>query len=46
MSDLFRLRRPYSGGAEQALEDAKEIQLKEKVAQEEVREVSGRLIKQ
>jgi len=44
-SDIFRLRHPYSARAEQAIEDAKTLQLKEKVTQEEVREVSERLIR-
>jgi hypothetical protein len=46
-SDVFELRQPRSLEAEQAIEDAKRIQLKEdsKISQEEVREVSARLVK-
>ena len=45
MSDIFKLRHPYSTRAEQAMEDAKKLQLKDRVSQGEVQEVSERLIK-
>jgi len=45
MSDIFKLDRPYSVGAEKILKDAKKLQLKEKLTREEVRQVSERLIK-
>ncbi|MBC8265149.1 MAG: AAA family ATPase [Anaerolineales bacterium] len=44
-SDIFEMRHPRSLEAEQAIEDAKRLQLKDEVTTEEVQEVSERLVK-
>lgn len=45
MSDIFELRHARSLEAEQAIEDAKKLQLQKQATEEEVREVSERLVK-
>ncbi|MCP4149184.1 MAG: ATP-binding protein, partial [bacterium] len=45
MSDVFQLRHARSIEAEKAIEDAKKIQLEEKVTVKQVKEVSARLVK-
>jgi len=44
MSDLFGLEQPRSKDAEEAIEDAKELQRKRTPSTEEVQEVSNRLL--
>jgi hypothetical protein len=44
-SDVFEMRHARSLEAEQALEDAKKLQMQDEVTAEEVREVSDRLVK-
>lgn len=45
MSDIFELRHARSLLAEEAIEDAKRLQMQEQVTEQEVREVSERLVK-
>src|SRR5213082_371927 len=45
VSDIFGLTEPRSREAEQAIEDAKEIQLPKEPLREKVQEISDRLIK-
>lgn len=44
-SEIFQLHHPYSPEAEKAMEDAKKLQMKKEVTQEEVKEISDRLQK-
>lgn len=44
-SDIFEMRHPRSLEAEQAIEDAKKLQSRDKVTTDEVREVSERLVR-
>ena len=44
-SDIFEMRHPRSLEAEQAIEDAKRLQSRDKVTTDEVREVSERLVR-
>ena len=43
-SEIFNLHHPYSPEAEKAMEDAKKLQMKKEVTQEEVRKVSECLV--
>ena len=45
MSEVFEMRHARSLEAEQAIEDAKNLQMKDKVTTDEVREVTERLVK-
>ncbi len=45
MSDIFEMKQPRSIEAEHAIEDAKALQMSDKVTKEDVQEVSQRLLK-